>query len=114
MSRDQRTVALLLVAGMVSGLPLGAAHAGDYSGVAGESNDDSHDKWIEVTEWPNPMERRTDTSAPAMQPGITSQTEGSASSVPGMPGATPGGPEVMDDAEHGKDFLKGAPKGLTR
>jgi hypothetical protein len=133
MSRDQRTVAVLLVVGMVFGPYVGAAQASDkYSGVGGESTGDSHDQWIDLEEWPNPMERRTDnsapamrpgalvtpaekagTSAPAMQPGVTSQT-GRASSAPGIPGATPGGPEVMDDGQHGRVLLKAGPEGMTR
>ena len=114
MSRDQRTVAFVLVVVMAFGPFIGAAQAYDKnSGVNGESSDDNHDKWIELDEWPNPMERRTDTSAPAMRPGVTSQT-GRASSVPGIPGATPGGPEVMEDGQHNKVFLKEGGKEMMR
>ena len=117
MSSDQKKVVFSLLAAMAVGLSLAASQAVAYDkfgDVRGESNDNSHDEWIDLDEWPNPMERGTGTTAPAtrpgtqlmpvekaglsepaMRPGVTSPG-GRASSVPEMPGATPGGLEIMD------------------
>lgn len=104
MRRDYGIIVFLLVVGLVFGMTLGMNEA---LAQPLEEEDD------EIMARPNPMDRPVDTSAPAMKPGSillpaekvgtsepamrpeTTSGTGSASSTPGMPGATPGGPSVM-------------------
>ena len=120
MGTDHKALCFSLAIVMIFGLFLGARQAAAYDkfgDARGESTGGNHDQWIDVDEWPNPMERRTGASAPAMRPGAqltpvekaglsepamrpaAKPSSGRANSVPGIPGATPGDPEVIDLGE---------------